>query len=346
MRVRGTLGLGTVGQLLDRVDDIQTQTQKQTQKTSAKESLRPKSKTDTQALQLAALILTMSDNRRALSEEEKHSRVKNLQPSKAGSTPTDIEFCMQCMGLAEGSSQKAAKEAKVLGQGYHGKVFSVHIPLPGKSGKSGKSGTTEVAVKMEDLEANTWNGTLAKQLKGWRQEVIFATRAGILGAGPKVQDAFICTLAGVTSGVIVMDLARGVSLVTWRQERAAFPDEVSTAEEIAIEKVKRLHAAGMYHGDLHAGNVMVIPARYVKGVGNRKGKVKGNGKEKGDALHGEGVSDVLLVDYGFGLDAAALAEYDLEALNNLEDGRRPRKDIALKRQAALADQLFRTIGVT
>lgn len=312
---------GTVTDLLDRVDKIPTPVIPSSRKARpGKKRKKPESNPEPQALRLAELILSLADERRALREEEQHTKVVRLH------TRGDVVnhgLCMECLGLAGGRAQGRRKKMKkqkytaAIGEGYFGKVFRVSMPTQDR----------DLAVKMQELHTKQNRTPLDRQLLRWRQEVLFATRAADLGVGPRVHDAFICTRQGRTFGLIAMDFVRGVSLATWRTKRAAFPDDVRRAEELAVQKATRLHAAGMFHGDLHAGNIVVVP-KHVRTV--RKEMIS------------SGVSDVWVVDYGFGMDAKTLAEQDIEFIDTLVDGRQLRPDdtTAIERARVVAETLF------
>lgn len=313
-RVAAKSGWGTVDDLLDKADDIKVSSQTNNDNNRGQRGRQSKggkiAAVDDRALQLATMILSLSSERRAVAELSRTNRVVPLQPltgiSDSDGAPLDLKLCLECMNMGMGIGKTikgrgltmTMKFKNPVGQGAFGKVFHVSIPDTQR-----KSGQRDVAVKMQEFVTYQWR-PLARALQGWRREVTFATRAATLCVGPKVHDAFVCTRSGSTYGVIVMDMVSGVSLASWRQQRAAFPKDVEAAEVIAKEKASRLHAAGMFHGDMHAGNVVVVP-------------VKGKGR---------GVEDVWIVDYGFGNDAVTSAAWDRELLDTLEDGRKPRHD--------------------
>jgi predicted unusual protein kinase regulating ubiquinone biosynthesis (AarF/ABC1/UbiB family) len=96
-----------------------------------------------------------------------------------------------------------------------------------------------------------------------------------------------------------MEHIKGMTLCEFRKH-AASGDEILKAENIVREKMQRLHDLGVHHGDLHAGNILVV-------VGKRRS-----------------VADVFILDYGFASNLAEKKAEDFADLQKLVDGRMPR----------------------
>jgi serine/threonine protein kinase len=88
-----------------------------------------------------------------------------------------------------------------------------------------------------------------------KYEVDIATRAGKLGVAPKVRDSFFCCSSRRCYSVIIMDMINGPTLTRW--SRNASTDEQDAMMQKLTASLKKLHAAGIVHADLHSNNVMV-----------------------------------------------------------------------------------------
>ena len=223
--------------------------------------------------------------------------------------------CLEAAGIAGrlGDSPAAA--------GHFGKVYRLSPSLPSAKGRGA------LAVKVVRLD---WGGTLEAGLRSWKAEAEHAVAAGELGVGPRVRDAFVCAAgsAGSPIGVLVSDFVEGVSLATWRKQAPTPSAAVRAAVEREVAaKVRRLHAAGILHGDLHAGNVLVRTARPPKGVG-RSGQSGQSGRSGRSGRSGQSGGRVMIVDYGFAGTVEQMRLRDLRdvAPDGLVDGRMPAVD--------------------
>lgn len=175
-------------------------------------------------------------------------------------------------------------QAKHIGNGAFGNVFQIQV------------GKEKRAAKIETL-MNRWQ-TFQETLSRWSQEAELARLCGEISVGPRVYDAYLCRQGDVIHGVLLMDVVNGVSLQTWRSTASA--EDVRTAETILDHKITALHDAGVFHRDLHASNVIVVP------------KTKKN----------TGVRDVYIVDYGFATTLPILKQNDRDDVQKLGAGRR------------------------
>ena len=83
-----------------------------------------------------------------------------------------------------------------------------------------------------------------------------ARLAAQAGVGPRVLDAFVCRARrGRHHGVIVMQHVTGPPLRQWL--RAASPRALRAMRGRLETLIERMHAASLYHNDLHTGNVVV-----------------------------------------------------------------------------------------
>lgn len=242
--------------------------------------------------QLMVVVVT----RRTLGMLSKKIKVLHKGPASADS------IVSACLG------RKDLKSQVPVASGHFGEVYRI---------AQKKAGGGHLAVKVVNMDpmkgVEYWNtrGNLHVQAKSLIREVKWATLAGKMGVGPHVHDAFVCVRGDIPYGVTVMDFVEGgIKLSEWRT--IASKADVSRADKLAIKKLAKLHSVGVIHGDLHAGNIMVVPK-----VPKKEAKTAPRG-----------VSDVWIVDYGFAVDASdwktAREAEDLDDMQKLVDGRMPR----------------------
>lgn len=159
-----------------------------------------------------------------------------------------------------------------------------------------------LAVKVLRFSDNPWM-SLEEQIWDWRREARVLREAANLGVAPAVHSLRLCRRPDSVYAITVMDFLRGVSLAEWNE--TASPEEVVRANRVAVEKLQKLHTHGITHGDLHAGNVLVIP----KGTTKKTSRI---------------VLDVFILDYGFAKFVQASKLQDVLELYTLTDGRLPR----------------------
>jgi hypothetical protein len=95
--------------------------------------------------------------------------------------------------------------------------------------------------------------------KAFQLEASIATKAGQVGVGPKVFKAYMCNPKGEEvdekglMGVLLMESLKGdvESLV---DKKAFNREDVEAVEDL----VTRMHKAGIWHSDLHRGNIMFL----------------------------------------------------------------------------------------
>ena len=204
-------------------------------------------------------------------------------------------------------------KVEALGSGKFGDVKMIRMKLPGNASASVDVAQRPRAVKIERF-SNMYNLPFDKMFDIWRRGVSHASTAGDIGVGPRVYDAFVCAREGDYVGFIVMDVVKGATLEEWRDTRA--PVEVAKANEIALKKLERLHAAGIIHGDLHARNVIVVPH------GSGGGRVK----------------DVFIVDFGMTRDVSQMRQDDVRyLLSNSDDAMPDRIAMTLIREGSVVD---------
>jgi predicted Ser/Thr protein kinase len=216
-------------------------------------------------MELAEKLLQMADDRAAIRDMTTDTGLRKV----AAGSP--VHKC-------------AGSSSQVVGTGNFGSVYLLD---------KGKR-----VAKVQDLTPpDMWHPPIGAAIKGWKQEAHWAGMAGHAGIGPEVHDAYVCMLGSQPHGVIVMDRVNGVKLSEWRA--TASEAEVRRAEEMALAKAARLHGMGVFHGDMHAGNVLVVAKK-------RNGKV---------------AEDVFIVDYGFAASMHEKQQVDLRDMRNLQDGR-------------------------
>lgn len=234
-------------------------------------------------VELVLKLMEIVEDRNAINEAIKTSATKR---PKSSSSSSSLIGCLP--------PQKSKKSTSLIGSGYFGDVFVL--------GNTGR-----VAKLMGFVHPDAWmRRPLKKTHAIWRTEVEMATLAGEHGIGPKVYDSYICLQASQPIGVIVMDYIEGVTLAEWRKQGPTKKQEAQ-ADAIVLKKVAALHELGVFHGDLHADNVMVVTS------GTKKKLPKD-------------VVDAFIVDYGYAKSKTQLAISNHDDLKYLVDGRMPRRD--------------------
>jgi predicted Ser/Thr protein kinase len=130
----------------------------------------------------------------------------------------------------------------------------VDIKLHRKRG-SGAYGTTFAACwrKNCNVVAKMVPVVTLMEQRAFQLEANIAIKAGEVGVGPKVFKAYMCIPPGEEQlmGVIMMESMKGdvESLV---DKKAFNREDVEAVEAV----VTRMHQAGIWHSDLHRGNIM------------------------------------------------------------------------------------------
>jgi len=171
------------------------------------------------------------------------------------------------------------KKPERVGSGYFGDVF-----LLGNTGR--------VAKLVNFIHADLHMRSPMKRVYNqWHTEVKIATLAGEHGIGPKVHDSYICLQSKQPIGVIVMDYVPGISLEEWRSGGLRpSKKQLDAADNLIRNKLNALHDLGVFHQDLHAGNIIVVT--------DSKSNVK----------------DAFILDYGFAKGRMQLIADDLDYL--------------------------------
>jgi tRNA A-37 threonylcarbamoyl transferase component Bud32 len=83
-----------------------------------------------------------------------------------------------------------------------------------------------------------------------------------LGVGPKVHDVFVCFNEQETNAykVVVSDYIVGEPLEEWLNGTRT-PEEKKQVYELVKSKIDKLHANGIIHNSLYAGNVIIVMQR-------------------------------------------------------------------------------------
>jgi hypothetical protein len=239
-------------------------------------------------------------------EDASHARVVKI------SRENHEDFMIPCLRAASiFNIAKHDDDLEMLGSGHFGSVVKIQLPKNKTKKASGRNEEREDrAVKIVKLSSTSWfKQSFEHNFNAWHTEVMHACTASDLNVGPHIYNAFVCKQPGESYGFMVMDVVKGVTLATWRKEQK--PKDVENANKIAMQKIKKLHSVGIFHGDLHAGNILVVP----------------NPKDPNT------VNDVLIVDYGFTQDVSQLCEQDIYEFVHLVDGRREvvsEKEVAWK----------------
>jgi len=235
-----------------------------------------------------------------------HTAAADLTKTTAAA-PLGRRVCLQgtAINVKKAWAQNGTGDAQLLGRGAFGEVYQLG----------------DRAVKVVTLTPQqSWHPGLAKNVEGWGREVRVAKLCGELGVGPAVHDAYICQHEATRYGVIVMDLIKpAVTLEEWRRSQAAIPKDVQDADALLRDKMQRMHDHGISHGDLHAGNVVVVPAT----MPERPFKKAGAPRKVQAQTRARGVKDVFIVDYGFARSFSDLREDDRWDLEHLGAGRMP-----------------------
>lgn len=143
---------------------------------------------------------------------------------------------------------KVQSKAKLMGEGFFGKVFNMPVH---KCMKNIPPGVKRVGIKVEAVKGNQDN-QLPERVKSSSD---IAKRMGALGIGPKLYDIFyVLSSEGVTL-IKVYDLIDGKA---WKDMVWKSPAEKSAALEKLGALIHKMNKAGVIHNDLaNDGNVMV-----------------------------------------------------------------------------------------
>lgn len=160
-----------------------------------------------------------------------------------------------------------------LGSGAYGAVFDV-----------GKGRVTKLIQLFQPRGRNRG----AREV--FDSEVDMMKRAARLGVGPAVHDSYACcSKFGACYGVIVMDRVKGVTLREWLNGQRT-PKQIETVREALLGAIEKLHKGGVYHNDLHPGNIIVVNNKEIRIIdygmardnGARRPQVPNKGRQHRD----------------------------------------------------------------
>lgn len=164
-------------------------------------------------------------------------------------TQVDVEDIRRVVVAAGALPEKAClagvgKPGARLGAGAFGHVF----PLDARR-----------AVKLTRLRKHRWMRVRLTPKQAFEHEVGMMRRAAAAGVGPKVLDSYACCdELGPCFGVIVMERVPGKTLTEWRDANKN-KKRAEAVRARLLAAIEKLHAAGVFHNDLHSSNVMVTP---------------------------------------------------------------------------------------
>jgi tRNA A-37 threonylcarbamoyl transferase component Bud32 len=176
---------------------------------------------------------------------------KNIQKRIAG------ENLLACL-----KSKEDEEGARYLNEGDYGKVYRL-----------GPSKCVKI-INISESELQATDDRIDDIF--FPREVEISKKAGELGIGPKIEDAYICFQENDSSchGVIYMEWLEGKTLYDWLSKGRS-TEEIAKVRDLVEAKIQKMHAHGIIHMDLHNGNVFILL--------DAKGEVK----------------DVSFIDYGF-----------------------------------------------
>lgn len=275
-------------------------------------------------------------------KERKAERKLNLRrPDSRGAAAdhgkSEVDACLCAYGLQAAprrGGKGAATAVEEIGSGFSGgTVYRIDArtcagtgagvageksSTPSKDRADNSDNDNMVAVKVTEIEKDL------QSLEHWKREAKIARKAGELGVGPRVRDAFVCQRANrAMFGFIVMDLIRGTSLMDVGRElrqrarrEGGRPSSFSLRSMMGMldaalveklqnmfdQKRRRLNDAGIVHGDLGPANLIIVPNHAA--ATTKKGRRGGGsgGSAGGDAVFVPGgpedVADVAIINYG------------------------------------------------
>lgn len=144
------------------------------------------------------------------------------------------------------------------------KKYTIIKPLPGnyRVDKFLLRGNKVAKV----VEIYEWEGPKKMLADAMLTEVAIARRAGLLGIGPKLHDAFVCCSSDECSKVLVSDYVPGIPLNEWLAGIPSPSEALRTSvKEMIRDKLDKMHSHGVVHSGLTEKNVIVkkIGARVV-----------------------------------------------------------------------------------
>lgn len=156
---------------------------------------------------------------------------------RKGSTATSM-FVPIGRFLSREGCLKGIKVKKVLGQGAFGTVANAC-----------RSNKCKYVLKIQKLVRRR-NSFLTQ--RGFWDEVGVSKKAGDLGISPRIKDAWTCD----GNGYMLMNRVNGLTLKEVIKQNPRF-ELMFDLKNKAKTALKKAHAAGLLHRDIHAENIMV-----------------------------------------------------------------------------------------
>ncbi len=244
---------------------------------------------------IVAGLVDNADMRDALAELEKECKVRRV------AVRSQLPFAEACL-----SGTPYMPGAR--GQGPGVRRLQVRDGTDAKGNPKYKN--NGLAIKMTPIKSENGFPSFKSALGQWLAEVRLAKAAGDAKIGPVVHDSFVCLHDDAPTGFIVMDYVRGVRIADFIESAVSEADraKVRTAEAMFAEKLAALHAMGDIHGDIHAGNMMVVL----------------------DGTKKKNVKEVFLLDFGYSKN---LEQSDMDEFAARKDGQLP----AMRRRAVATE---------
>lgn len=127
---------------------------------------------------------------------------------------------------------------KMLGNGSYGTVYAID---------------EKRAVKLFELPNRQ---AANEKKKAFQAEVDMGKKAFRLSVGPQVLDSYVCSARHKKHfGVIVMARIHGPDLQDWIKKASAA--KITSMHAKVETLVAKMHKGGLFHNDLHAGNIIV-----------------------------------------------------------------------------------------
>lgn len=186
-----------------------------------------------------------------------HRRIMMYEMRKFVEKRVEGENPMECL-----KGKEEAKEAQYLNAGDYGKVYRLGSTQCVKIMNISENELQAVDDRIDDIY--------------FPREVEISKKAGEIGIGPKIKDAYVCVHENDSSchGIIYMEWLEGKTLFDWLAKGRS-TEEIAKVRRLVEAKIQKMHDHGIIHMDLHNGNVFIIL--------DSKGEV----------------TDVMFIDYGF-----------------------------------------------
>lgn len=135
------------------------------------------------------------------------------------------------------------KVKKVLGKGAFGTVA-----------KACRGRKCKYVMKVQSL---TPKKSIGFKPRNFWDEVRVTKKAGVIGVSPKLKDAWTCD----GNGYMIMDMVKGKTLYEILHSDPDFK-LVTKLQKKAVAALKKAHAHGLIHRDIHSLNIMVTDKKH------------------------------------------------------------------------------------